>query len=203
MKNPHQPLTHPKEYCQYAWENDLDKKGRLELYYSLYDDIGRNVLTNPPVRVSIKWLLELMSRLGELRDKELFLLENGWKKEDMALESFTCIMWRKEDICCSEHLAYMQESLEQDKQKRKEQLEKYELEICCNKCGVDLKKYATNVNNEKFCVGYYGLIDAKASGGFESTELRDTFMYRFSLCEKCLVELFETFKVKPEMWNYM
>jgi hypothetical protein len=67
--------------------------------------------------------------------------------------------------------------------------EHFELEdAICNKCGgTCMSKHG----------GQHGL-SATAAGGFESTHLEDMIEYRFDLCEKCLVELFGTFKIPPE-----
>ncbi len=49
-----------------------------------------------------------------------------------------------------------------------------------------------------------GLIDAKVTGGYDSTPgngfgaLDDCSQYKFSLCEWCLDWLFEQFKIPPE-----
>jgi len=43
----------------------------------------------------------------------------------------------------------------------------------------------------------YGL-SAIVGGGYESMYLEDMTTYQFDLCEKCLVELFEGFRIKPE-----
>lgn len=54
-----------------------------------------------------------------------------------------------------------------------------------------------------------GLIDAKASGGYDSTPgngegtLDDGTTYRFSLCEWCVDHLFAQFKYPPIMFDYM
>lgn len=43
----------------------------------------------------------------------------------------------------------------------------------------------------------HGLHDAEVSGGYESYHLFDCTTYKFSICEKCLRELFNQFKIKP------
>lgn len=42
---------------------------------------------------------------------------------------------------------------------------------------------------------FYGLIEATVSGGYKSDSLSDGTTYTFSLCENCLDELFNQFKV--------
>lgn len=60
-------------------------------------------------------------------------------------------------------------------------------DILCNKCGASLK-CELNTN---------GLVEAEVRGGYDSPHLTDGEIYEFSLCEKCLVELFENFKFPP------
>ncbi len=48
----------------------------------------------------------------------------------------------------------------------------------------------------------YGLIDAGVSGGYSSHYLHDCTNYNFSLCEKCLRELFTSFKIPPRVTGY-
>lgn len=65
-------------------------------------------------------------------------------------------------------------------------------DIRCNKCGETCVKF---LGGSKDFKDFYGLIEAVVSGGYESTDLEDTVTYTFSLCEKCLKELFDTFKI--------
>lgn len=62
-------------------------------------------------------------------------------------------------------------------------------DVTCNRCG------GTCMSREG---ERYGL-SALVSGGYESTHLEDMTAYQFDLCEKCLVELFEEFKIKPQV----
>lgn len=64
------------------------------------------------------------------------------------------------------------------------------LPVFCNKCGnsCQIKDKHTKDN--------YGLINAKIHGGYNSPKLEDCTSYTFSLCEFCLSELFQTFKIK-------
>jgi hypothetical protein len=48
----------------------------------------------------------------------------------------------------------------------------------------------------------YGL-EAKFSTGFNSVDLPDGYMYRFNLCEACIVELFKQFERPPERKAYL
>ena len=68
-------------------------------------------------------------------------------------------------------------------------------EVLCNKCGDS-------------CIGEYNILglDADIWGSYGSTHLEDLVGYSFNLCEKCLVELFNTFKIPVEKaepyWNF-
>jgi hypothetical protein len=66
-------------------------------------------------------------------------------------------------------------------------------DIFCNKCGNSCKS-GSNFN---------GLIEVTAEGNYDSTHLEDLKTYTFSLCEKCLVELFATFQIKPKILDYL
>jgi len=61
-------------------------------------------------------------------------------------------------------------------------------DIICNKCGCSLKD-SCNMN-------YEGLIEVSFCGGYAS-KIGDCIECKFSLCEICLIELFNTFKIKP------
>lgn len=47
----------------------------------------------------------------------------------------------------------------------------------------------------------YGLVEAVVDGGYSSTHLSDAVNYQFSLCEKCLREMFDRFVVPPTTWS--
>lgn len=64
-------------------------------------------------------------------------------------------------------------------------------EIICNKCGLSCKK-----SND--CNDFYGLIESSVTGGYFSDFLEDDIKYTFSLCEKCLSEIFTAFKEPPQ-----
>ena len=67
-------------------------------------------------------------------------------------------------------------------------------DIICNKCGESCKEELLD-ETMQMC-SFYGLIEVTVTGGYCSTHLADGSSYTFSLCEKCLVELFESFKIK-------
>lgn len=63
-------------------------------------------------------------------------------------------------------------------------------DILCNKCGKSCKGNIGNFN---------GLIETVIAGAYDSTHLDDLTRYAFSMCEKCLSELFLEFKIPVEM----
>lgn len=73
-------------------------------------------------------------------------------------------------------------------------------ETICNFCGLSCDLYGSIPEEiREPC----GLIDAKVSGGYESTPgngfgaLDDCTQYKFSLCEWCLDWLFQQFQIPP------
>lgn len=65
-------------------------------------------------------------------------------------------------------------------------------ERLCNLCG----EYLCPKDDEQ---SPYGLVDAEVSAGYFSYHLSDMTRYTFSLCEKCLREIFNRCKIKPEI----
>lgn len=65
----------------------------------------------------------------------------------------------------------------------------YVEDVICNRCG--------NTCKPPDASDFYGLIEARVSGGYWSPRLGDMRVYVFSLCENCLDELFSTFKIDP------
>ena len=59
-------------------------------------------------------------------------------------------------------------------------------DIICNKCG----------NSCRGIANYCGLIETCVEGNYDSTILEDGKKYEFSLCEKCLDNLFKDFKIR-------
>ena len=70
--------------------------------------------------------------------------------------------------------------------KRENLANRDDAEIFCNKCGMSCRGHVGNFN---------GLIEARIYGAYDSTHLNDGDIYKFSLCERCLVELFNSFKL--------
>jgi len=70
----------------------------------------------------------------------------------------------------------------------------------CNNCGESL----IPLDMEKDCKpSPYGLVEKTVSGGYFSDYLWDCTTYTFSLCEKCLRDLFDQFKIPPQIGGYM
>lgn len=64
----------------------------------------------------------------------------------------------------------------------------------CNMCGLSCKSPA-GIN--------YGLIDVEVTGGYESTHIQDGDVHEFSLCERCLSEMFAKFKYPSLKGNFL
>jgi hypothetical protein len=67
-------------------------------------------------------------------------------------------------------------------------------EIFCNKCGMSCRGHVGNLN---------GLIEATVSGAYDSTHLEDGDVYTFSLCERCIKELIDSFQLYAKQGNYL
>jgi hypothetical protein len=65
-------------------------------------------------------------------------------------------------------------------------------DILCNKCGNSCRGVDPSFDWE-------GLIEVGIIGGYGSTHLGDGNSYEFSLCESCLIALFQTFKHNPKV----
>lgn len=65
-------------------------------------------------------------------------------------------------------------------------------DIICNKCGKSLK---ADMN-------FPGLVEVSVRGLFDSPRLADETVYTFSMCEDCLMDLFDTFKIPPATTGY-
>lgn len=60
-------------------------------------------------------------------------------------------------------------------------------DIICNKCGSTCKTK---------CGNYEGLIETQVYGGYDAL-LGDMVRYTFSICEICLKDMFDKFKIPP------
>jgi hypothetical protein len=135
-------------------------------------------------------------------DQEKLLLDNGWRRRQ---DDFIGVFWKMPDNECSVQMqcAFEMEWQNQQRRKRKEDIENYSADVFCNKCGKDMRVMEKSADGKEFCVGYYGLVDAVVSGGYESTALNDCTIYTFCLCEKCLMDLFAEFKILPQIDTYL
>ena len=61
-------------------------------------------------------------------------------------------------------------------------------DIICNNCGVSCKTKSKN---------YEGLIEVSVVGGYDSEHIGDYHELTFSICEKCLMEIINSFKIFP------
>jgi len=66
--------------------------------------------------------------------------------------------------------------------------------VTCNKCG--------NTCIPDQATGAHGLINARVDGGYYSSHLEDGMRYKFDVCEKCLLEFFNSFAVPVEAAEY-
>ena len=69
--------------------------------------------------------------------------------------------------------------------------------VTCNKCGEKQSHDEALFVERAEDVPFTGL-SVHYHAGYYSKELVDMTIYSFSICEKCLVELFGTFKIKLE-----
>lgn len=70
--------------------------------------------------------------------------------------------------------------------------------VLCNRCAGPQRPLGTM--NEQYP---HGLESVSASGGYDSYHLLDMTTYTFSICEKCLRELFNQFVIKPTVIENM
>jgi hypothetical protein len=66
--------------------------------------------------------------------------------------------------------------------------------VLCNRCGLSLRPLGTH--NEQ---NQHGLENVYVYGGYDSYHLHDMIGYNFSICEKCLRELFNQFVIPPNV----
>jgi hypothetical protein len=69
-----------------------------------------------------------------------------------------------------------------------------ESEIFCNKCSMSCRGHIGNFN---------GLIEARVSGAYDSSHIEDGAIYIFSLCEKCVMDLVNSFKLDAYKGNFI
>lgn len=74
-------------------------------------------------------------------------------------------------------------------------------DIICNKCGESCNVVPKDLNSSM--KEFNGIIEYEVSGGYFGTAIADGDGYRFSVCEKCLVEFMKSFKIDPYVGNIM
>lgn len=157
-----------------------------------------------------KWSENMRRRIDETphEAKKAFLVRQGWRRTSVMRTTGLLAgieFWAKERDgpgSVQTSLAYKYEIMNQEREKRESEKDAGVAEIRCNKCGTDLRSLDTTEDGRTICNGYFGLVDATVSGGYFSEHLSDCTNYRFSLCEKCLVALFDTFKTLPDVTTY-
>lgn len=76
--------------------------------------------------------------------------------------------------------------------------------VVCNKCA----GFLTTASQEEHVKGqdharyWYGLVEASFSTGYFSDVLPDDATYSFSLCEPCLKDLMDGFKIPAEVSDF-
>ena len=128
--------------------------------------------------------------------QEKFLNDHGWT-QNKPTSKWGTDMWSHPDcsfVGCSKLVALGMAFRDECKKKRKQEIRDRTAVIKCNKCGDNLLRGE---------MGYYGMIDAEVNGGYDSDPLEDTLIYRFSLCEKCVYEMFLSFKEFPSIKSYL
>ena len=68
-------------------------------------------------------------------------------------------------------------------------------DIICNKCRRSCQSGMSGTTPD-----YDGLLETSITGGYHS-KLGDEVTYTFSICEKCLKEIFDSFLIPPEKSN--
>ena len=117
-------------------------------------------------------------------------------KEDIRSQKDYSLFWHQErkryddkEITKEEFNSFLKEAIRITKeQERKAWLETNE-DILCNNCGESVICFWHGANMS-------GLIDCEVYGGFDTPGiLHDMTKYKFNLCEKCLKEMFDKFKI--------
>lgn len=76
-------------------------------------------------------------------------------------------------------------------------------EYTCNKCGETCRvKEGVRHGKEDDRGSPYGLINGIVRGGYFSPVLSDVTAYCFDMCEKCVQQLFDSFKIPVDMVEY-
>ena len=155
--------------------------------------------------ISKRGAINMPDKITE-QEMEEYLFLRGWMQHERPFRNKIIKMWshpRSGSTGMPTEMAYREETWHEEKEKRTADLKAGKPDVFCNKCGENLKFLAKDYEGKDFFVGYYGLVDAHVSGGYLSKHLRDLQYYEFSLCEKCIKEMFDTFKVPPKQERYL
>lgn len=76
-------------------------------------------------------------------------------------------------------------------------------EILCNNCGKNIIKSPETCRAQSSCSTSGNLIGITVDGNYDSFYLFDGTSYTFSICEECLRNMFENFKIKPKVVDYI
>jgi len=131
------------------------------------------------------------------RQKRIRLKKAGWTNAANSMGEF----WTNPaspGVGLPLSMAWLHYNLMKKDQELKEAVKNKTAKVICNKCGADMAALEGDTH-----MGYYGLVNAKVSGGYCSTALSDAFIYRFSLCEKCLKAIFDSCTIPVEYEPYM
>lgn len=136
-----------------------------------------------------------------LKSERFFnIILNMMKKEDIKKHEDYKVFWKQERKKCDnkeiteEELSnILKEAIKITKeQERKTYLETNE-DLLCNNCSESLLEFWDGK-------WVYGLKNCVVRGGYCSPVLDDLIKYKFNLCEKCLKEMFNKFKI-PIIWE--
>lgn len=81
------------------------------------------------------------------------------------------------------------------KEKIEKEIEKID-DIICNKCGKSCRAYPESSM-------FSGLLEYRFNGCYGSEPLEDMTGYIFSICNPCLKEIFDTFKIPVVVIDYL
>ena len=76
--------------------------------------------------------------------------------------------------------------------------EKQAKKYICNKCGRSCEIEISTAGDKSF----FGLLETVVRGEYGSPVLSDGTAYKFTICEQCLQEFFNSCVISPEESNY-
>ncbi len=80
--------------------------------------------------------------------------------------------------------------------KQKQVIEETVIDVICNKCGKTCSNHKRK-NLKQWTNEYSGLIETEVDGGYDSEIIGDMVSWKFSICEHCLSDIVENFKIPP------